>query len=325
MMKKYSCLLAVLLSVFMFVNLKAQEFPLVKYVPAGTEYVISVDVAKLRTLPVWEGLRNDPDSSQKINDILQDYRINPERIDQFMFVGGGKNLRGALMKVNIPENELVDNFKKLGGNRYSEGMVGEKSVVFVSTDESIPSERRKIGFLYLTPDTVLATEDVYFNKFLAGMEEAKLVKPEVIIPQNDVVAWSYINTKSINKSRKKGNANDMADMAVSGVNNVFAELKFTGADNKGIDLTAEANCRDENAVMLLNMQLAGLMTLGNSFLFTDNPQLGEEWLKKFKFTPSGKKLLGKLAFDGAFAEKLSEHFKEVAAKHVAPPDPGAGQ
>lgn len=324
MMKKYSCLLAVLLSVFMFVTLKAQEFPLLKYVPAGTEYVVSVDVAKLRSLPVWTGLRNDPDTSQKVNDILQDYRINPERIDQFMFVGGGKNLRGALMKVNIPENELVENFKKLGDNRFSQGMVGEKSVVFVTTDESIPSERRKIGFLYLAPDTVLATEDVYFNKFMAGIEEAKLAKPEIIVPKNDVVAWGYINTKSINKGRKK-NPNDMGEMALSGVNSVFSELNFTGPDNKGIDLTAEANCRDENAVMLLNMQLAGLLTLGNSFLFSDNPQLGEEWLKKFKFTPNGKKLSGKLAFDGAFAEKISAHFKEVSAKHMAPPDPGAGQ
>lgn len=324
-MKKYSCLLAVLLSVFMFLNLKAQEFPLLKYAPAGTEYVVAVDVAKLRTMPIWAGFRGDPDSNQKINDIMQDYRIDPERIDQFMFVGGGKNLRGALMKVNITESELVENFKKLGDSRYSQGMVGEKNVVFVTTDESIPSERRKIGFLYLTPDTLLATEDVYFNKFLAGMEEAKLSKPEMIIPKNDVVAWSYVNTKSINKNRKKGNSKDMADMALSGVNNIFAELNFTGPDNKGIDLSAEANCRDENAVMLLNMQITGFLTLGNSFLFSDNPQLGEEWLKKFKFTPNGKKLTGKLAFDGAFFEKLSAHFKELATKHVAPPDPGAGQ
>lgn len=324
MMKKYSCLLAVLFSAFMFVTLKAQEFPLVKYVPAGTEYVISVDVAKLRALPSWKEFRSNPDASQKINDIMQDYRIDPERIDQLMFVGGGKNLRGALLKVNIPENELVANFKKLGDSRYSEGMVGEKNVVFVTTDESIPSERRKIGFLYLTPDTVLATEDVYFNKFLAGMDEAKLVKPEIVVPQNDVMAWGYVNTKSINKNRKK-NSNDMGEMALGGVNNVFAELNFTGPKGKGVDLTAEASCRDENAVMLLNMQVAGLMTLGNSFLFSDNPQLGEEWLKKFKFTPNGKKLSGKLSFDDAFSEKLSEHFKEMAAKHMAPPDPGAGQ
>ena len=137
---------------------------LLKYIPAGTEYAVSVDADALRKLSFFKELSTNSDAKTFLEDFERDYNIRLEDCSELLFVGGGRRLRGMLAETRLSEQALASRLRKFGDRFSISGEGGRKLYCLLSAD-SIVSSRITIALTYLEPQVVLATEREYIARF----------------------------------------------------------------------------------------------------------------------------------------------------------------
>lgn len=80
-------------------SLRAAAPELLKFVPAGTEYLVSVNLERLREVPgLRAALESNEDVASRLAEFENTYNLKLEDCRQLLFVGGGKCLRGMLVE-----------------------------------------------------------------------------------------------------------------------------------------------------------------------------------------------------------------------------------
>ena len=82
----------------------AAENALLKYIPAGTEYTVSVNLANLRALPGYAEITRM--AKDQLEMFQTQYGISPESCSRLLFAGGGRKLRGLLIETTAPGAKL---------------------------------------------------------------------------------------------------------------------------------------------------------------------------------------------------------------------------
>lgn len=298
---------------------------LLKYIPAGTEYVVSVDVAALRQLPLFRTLAesDNPDVKAYRETFERDYSLRLDDCTELLFAGGGKRLRGLLAATQVPEQELAARLQR-HGERFSVSAEQGRRLYCLMSTESIPSRRRTIAATYLEPQTVLATEREYVAPFLAGLAAPAVSRARLAqAPAGDPPAWSFINVEALNAGKKK-KKNDLSGMILNGIRTIALTFDVTGGGT-GWRLAGDALCTDPGSAQLVAMQLPIYLQFGASLLFSDDPALGAEFLKQVKITPDQDRVRFELNVSQPLGERLKSYLESQAKKRVIPPDPVPGQ
>lgn len=293
---------------------------LLKYIPAGTEYVVSADVDALRKLPFFRKLveSDAPDAKAYREEFEGDHGFRIEDCSELLFVGGGKRLRGVLATTRVPERELAERFRKFGDRFSISGERGRQLYCLV-TDESIPAQRRTIAVTYFEPRLVLATEREYVAPFLAGLAAPAEARARLVqAPKGGPLAWSFINVQALRSGKKK--KNDLSGMMLNGIRTIDLNLEAVG-DGSAWRLNGNALCVDEASAQMAAMQLPVFLQLGAGMLFADDPALGAEFLRQVKVVPDRDRVVLELDVPKQLAERLGTFLESQAKKRIAPPDP----
>jgi|GEM_PF-2388342 len=317
--------LGLLLLVFAAAGAVAED-ALLKYIPSGTEYVVSVDVEALRKLPLFRNLAESDNSDVKAyrEGFENDWNLRLEDCRELLFAGGGKRLRGMLVATPVTEKELTDRLRGFGDRFSISGEQGRQVYCLVSND-SIPSQRRMIAATYLEPGVVLATEREYVAQFLAGLAvpaetRARLVRS----PEGAPLAWSHINVEALRAGKKK-KKNDFTGMLLNGIRTIALKFDAVGDGAAGWRLTGDALCVDAASAQMAAMQFPMLLQLGAGMLFMDDPALGAELLKQVRIAPDQDRVMLELNVSKPLADRLGRFLESQAKKRIAPPDPGLPQ
>lgn len=301
------------------------EDALLKYIPSGTEYVVSVDVEALRKLPLFRSLAESDNSDVKAyrEGFENDWNLRLEDCSKLLFAGGGKRLRGMLVGTPVTEKELTDRLRGFGDRFSISGERGKPVYCLVSND-SIPSQRRMIAATYLEPGIVLATEREYVAPFLAGLAvpaetRARLVRS----PEGAPLAWSHINVEALRAGKKK--KNDLTGMLLNGIRTIALKFDAVGDGAAGWRLTGDALCVDAASAQMAAMQFPMLLQLGAGMLFMDDQALGAELLKQVRIMPDQDRVMLELNVSKPLADRLGRFLESQAKKRIAPPDPGLPQ
>ncbi len=298
---------AMLLAVGFAFSLAAENL-LVKYVPAGTEYAVSINLANLRALPGYAELAENPAVKGQF-EMLRQYGITPESCSRLLFAGGGKKLRGLLIETTLPETKLAELLKAQPGS--STGAVEGRKAYFLQTDAAVTGEARKFGFLYLTPGVVLATEEEYFPQFLRGLAASEAVRKDLVeVPAGEPPVWGCFNLSSMLKKEKQ---NPMI-MFLYDIRRLLAGLTFP--EGQTAEIRAEALCTDPQSAQLVAQMVPGYMALGVQFAFADDPQLGTDFMKAIRCSVEGDRAIAVLTISNELAERL----KAFGQSKMMPPD-----
>ena len=304
--------------------LGAAEADLLRFIPAGVDYLVSVNVEKLLQSKGFESLRRQSDFLQdSISDFEDDYRLKLADCRRVIWVGGGRYIRGVLVETTVSEAALGERLEPLRKKkRFREASLRGKKVFVVKTGESIPTERREIVILYLTPTVVLASENGYLQYFLQGIDAPWQMKERFTSPAGDPLAWGFVSVQRLVQGSKK--KNPLQAGLLNGLRSVFGSVDLVG--NAGTDLLIQtaADCRDANSAQMLRGNVVNYLAIGSVLVFGDNPDLGAEVLSKIKISPKGNQLVGRALLEEPLLKRLGEYFGTQAAKRMIPPDPIPG-
>jgi len=313
--------LGLLLLVFAAAGAVAED-ALLKYIPSGTEYVVSVDVESLRKLPFFRNLAESDNSDAKAwrEGFENDWNLRLEDCSELLFAGGGKRLRGMLVATPVTEKELNGRLGKFGDRFSISGERGRQLYCLVSND-SIPSQRRTIAATYLEPGVVLATEREYVAQFLTGLTAPAEARARLVrSPEGAPLAWSYINVQALQAGTKK-KKNDFTGMLLNGIRTIALNFDVVGDGSAGWRLTGDALCVDSGSAQMAAMQFPVLLQLGASMLFMDDPALGADLLKQVRLAPDKDRVILELNVSKPLADRLGQYLESQAKKRIAPPDP----
>lgn len=293
---------------------------LLNFVPAGAEYVISVDAEALQKLTYFKNLTGSrSDARVFLEDFERNYNLRLSDCTDLLFVGGGSRLRGLLAETSVPEPELAQRLRRFGSRFSIEGEAGRK-LYCLRTDESIPGNRITVGVAYLGPRAVLATDRRYIAPFLTALAvPAEQRKTPLVTPKGEPLAWGFVDVGTILAGTKKSRA-DFGNAMLKGVNTVFAELNVIG-DGDSWRLDAAAQCDNARNARQFALLVPAYLQVGASLLFSDDPALGREFLQQLKIMPDGSRVILELAVSRSLAERLARYLELQAKKRIAPPDP----
>ena len=298
----------------------AAEDVMLKYLPTGTEYVVSADADALRKLPFVRNLLTSGNSDLKAyrENFERDYNLRLEDCSRLLWVGGGKRIRGMLAETRIPESALAARFRRFGDRFSISAERGRKLYCLESTD-SIPAARTTVALTYLTPGLVLATEQEYIAPFLNGLTAPGSNRlRQIRAPRGTPPAWSFINVGALTSGKKKQKS--FADVMLRGVRTIEIEFQ-PAADGFGWRLSGIAWCRDASQAAMVSMQVPMLLQLGAGLLFADDPALGADLLRRVKIAPDRDLVRFELDVSKSLAGRLGIFLENEAKKRIAPPDP----
>ncbi len=317
-MKSIRSAFGLLLLAFFAVSAVAEDV-LLKFVPAGTEYVVSVDVEALRKTSLLRPL--DASAAESGVDAIREefereHGFRLEDCSRLLFAGGGKRLRGMLVQTGVPEPVLTERLRKLG-DRFSTSTDQGRTFYHLLTTDSIPDLRRTITATYLAPDVILASEHKYIGPFLlAGLGKS----PTIQAAPGKPPVWSFFDIDAMTGGKKK-KKRDIAAILLNGVRTIRVELNTM--EKSGWKITGEALCKDAASARNAAMQLPLYLQFGASVLFADDPNLATELMNQLKVTPENERVRLELNIPGELADRIRGFLESQAAKRLAPPPPPA--
>lgn len=283
---------------------EATSNALLEYVPVATDYIVSVDLKELRSLPDYRSaVEANAAIKQQIAGMEKAYGIRLTDCSDLLFVGGGKKLRGLLCDVSISEAQFVQLLKS-SGNKLTAGTFAGKRIYFLQMESSLPELQRKLAFVYLAKNVLLATEDDYVAYFLSALKERR----NVSLPEGTSLMWGSISLESY-KDDLKESQDPVAGSISRGVKRFSARLDLTGVNRREFDLTVNAECKDANHAAMMSLVLPSAALMLNNFLFLDAPKLSEEIARKIKTRVDKNRVILSL--------QLPEELTLRAGKHLA--------
>lgn len=294
---------------------------LLKWIPAGTEYVVGVDADSLRSLSCFRELtENGSEAGEVLAEFERNYNLRFSDCADLLFVGGGSHLRGLLAQCKVPESELARRLRNFGSRFSLEGEAGRR-LYCVRAENPGGGNPVTVGAAYLAPDVVLATERKYVAPFFAALTvPAERRGSRIAGPAGEPLAWCSIDLKSILSRGRKKAPGDLGGALFKGVNLIYAEWNTIG-DGEFWRLDAIARCDDGKSAQRFAFAVPTWLQLGGSLLFSDDPVLGREFLKRVRVMPDGDRVILELEIPRPMAERLIRYFGEQAKKRIIPPDP----
>lgn len=158
---------------------------------------------------------------------------------------------------------------------------------------------------------VLATEEEYFPQFLRGLSASEELRRGLVeVPADEPPVWGCFNVASMLKKEKQ----NPGIMFLYDVRRDSGRTDVPGGDGCGIQggraLQQSAGGADDRTAG------AELHALGAQFAFAENPQLGADFLKAFRYSTEGTRTTVVLTVSDDLAGKL----QEFGQSKIMPPD-----
>lgn len=302
-------------------SLRAAAPELLKFVPAGTEYLVSVNLERLREVPgLRAALESNEEVASRLSEFENTYNLKLEECRQLMFAGGGKRLRGMLVATEVPEARLSSTLAALPGGRYSAAAAGERKVHYVTADRSVPEERVKLALCYLDAGSVLATEEPYLAHFLEGLKTDSAIRLAAVeVPAGNPVIWGFLNVRSLTAGNKRKAS--LFQVFFRDLRRVVWEIASGGEHGGALTLSATGTCRNEQSAALLNASLPGYLAMAANLLFAAEPALGGQVVNSLKSRVDGKKVYAELKLSEELTSSIGRYLKREAERRMMPPDP----
>ncbi len=309
--------LAGLLLVLTALTVSAVENKLLEFVPGGMEYLVAVDCSRLRSLPLYQQLAASPEFTEQRDQFESTFRVTPESCSSLIFVGGGKELRGAVLAVSVTEPQFAAALSGAPG-AFRKGKTMGHDVYYLTSDDSLPATRLTLAFTFLAPGVLLATEEVYLEPFLVGLAVDRRTK--VNPPEGSATAWCFIDLDSLMSNAGKRNNNPAAMILGRNIKTIAARIDFTGAEQRDLTLNAVTACRDKNAAALVAAMVPGYVGMFASTLFSDDPALAAAFMKSLKSEVAGSQAQFGFTLDEKMLTRIGEFARAMAEQHLTPPD-----
>ncbi len=302
-------------------SLRAAVPELLKFVPAGTEYLVSVNLERLREVPgLRAALESNEEAASRLSEFEKTYSLKLEDCRRLLFAGGGKRLRGMLVETELTEAELAASLAPLTGSRYSTAMAGERKIHYVTADRSVAADRIRLALCYLDAGSVLATEEPYLAHFLEGLNMDQAIRLAAVdAPSGDPVIWGFLNVRSLVSGRKQ-NAS-LFQVFFRDLRRVVWEIAAGGEHGGALTLAAAGTCRNEQSAALLNASLPGYLAMAVNLLFAADPALSGQVMKSLTSRVEGKKVYAELKFSEELTTSVGRYLKREAERRMMPPDP----
>ena len=253
-----------------------------------------------------------------------DFKLHDSFFDLNQTVLSWKSNRNGNVMIRkiriVPESELARRLRNFGSRFSLEGEAGRR-LYCVRAENPGGGNPVTVGAAYLAPDVVLATERKYVAPFFAALTvPAERRGSRIAGPAGEPLAWCSIDLKSILSRGRKKTPGDLGGALFKGVNLIYAEWNTIG-DGEFWRLDAIARCDDGKSAQRFAFAVPTWLQLGGSLLFSDDPVLGREFLKRVRVMPDGDRVILELEIPRPMAERLIRYFGEQAKKRIIPPDP----
>lgn len=308
---------------------------LLDFVPDNADLILGLRVMDSLNLPLVKELRqNDKEFAGKYTSFEKELEKNGLSVKDMppqavVFGRQDRAYWGIVMDATIPEArfvELLQTRLKSGYNiDYTVEKVNGQTVYCLENkpvkvgetlvDSGMLGQRdmKKVGVFYLKPDVALITD---YQEAGRVMDEIKKGTCKQFIDNSGInqqaVAW-IIYHPSKPDAKPDASVNGMPEQAAGSqpFNSMGMALNFNGAERKDIALDAVIDCKNQNSAAMMAMQAQGMVMLGLSSAFKDNPALAADVGNALKVQADGSKVKANLQLP----EKLHKQVKDYLIAH----------
>jgi hypothetical protein len=313
---------------------------LLDFVPDNADLILGLRVTDSLNLPLVKEMRqNDKEFAGKYTSFEKELEKNGLSIKDMppqavIFGRQDRAYWGIIMDATIPEARFVELLKtklKSGYNiDYTVEKVNGQTVYCLENkpvkvgetlvDSGMLGQRdmKKVGVFYLNPDVALITD---FQEAGRVMDEIKKGSCKQFVDNSGInqqaIAWIVYHPST--PSAKPANSGANPEQAsAQPFNSMGMALNFNGSEHKDIALDAVIDCKNQNSAAMMAMQAQGMVMLGLSSAFKDNPALAADVGNALKVQADGSKVKANLQMP----EKLHKQVKDYLMSHG--PDSPAG-
>ncbi|MFA6103757.1 MAG: hypothetical protein WC721_16315 [Victivallaceae bacterium] len=309
---------------------------LLDFVPDNADLILGLRVTDSLNLPLVKEMRaSDKDFAGKYTSFEKELEKNGLSVKDMppLAVIFGRQDRaywGIVMDATIPEARFVELLKtklKSGYNiDYTVEKVNGQTVYCLENkpvkvgetlvDSGMIGQRdmKKIGVFYLNPDVALITD---YQEAGRVMDEIKKGSCRQFIDASGInqqsLAWILYHPSM--PSARPADASSNGGMPEQAGPQPFKSmgmaLNFNGSEQKDIALDAVIDCKNKNSAAMMAMQAQGMVMLGLSSAFKDNPALAADVGNALKVQADGSKVKANLQLP----EKLHKQVKDYLMSH----------
>ena len=326
----------------LLVNVPAAS--LLDFVPDNADLILGLRVTDSLNLPLVKEMRqNDKEFAGKYTSFEKELEKNGLSVKDMppqavVFGRQDRAYWGIVMDATIPEAKFVELLKtkfKSGYNvEYTVEKVNGQTVYCLENkpvkvgetlvDSGMLGQRdmKKIGVFYLNPDVALVTD---FQEAGRVMDEIKKGNCKQFIDNSGInqqaLAWIIYHPSmpAARASDAAGNGMPEQASAAQPFKSMGMALTFNGSEQKDIALDAVIDCKNQNSAAMMAMQAQGMVMLGLSSAFKDNPALAADVGNALKVQADGSKVRANLQLP----EKLHKQVKDYLISH-SPDSQAAG-
>ncbi len=309
---------------------------LLDFVPDNADLILGLRVTDSLNLPLVKEMRlNDEEFAGKYTSFEKELEKNGLSVKDMppLAVVFGRQDRaywGIVMDATIPEARFVELLKtKIKGGYNIDYTVEKVSGQTVYCLENKPvkvgetlidsgmigqRDMKKLGVFYLKPDVAMITD---FQETSRVLDEIKKGNCRQFIDNSGInqqaLAWIVYHPSMALPKPAEASNNGMPEQAASPqpFNSMGMALNFNGSEQKDIMLDAIIDCKNQNSAAMMAMQAQGMVMLGLSSAFKDNPALAADVGNALKVQADGSKVKANLQLP----EKLHKQVKDYLISH----------
>lgn len=279
---------------------------LLKYVPSGAGYLISVD------LEASGILKAIPDRKEAFEE--QGAALLPEECSHLLVVGDGENLRGMLVETSLPEKFHAERLQTIG-ERFSISKEGDRTLYCVLSSDST---RPPIVLTYLDPTVFLVTQKQDLTPFLSDLAapEKERLAP-FPIPKGRPLFWIFYRVGSSDGGEKEEDG--LLSQVFNGGKTLFLERNLD-EDGTGWHMNGSALFVDAESAQRTAALLPAFLQLGMSPLFADDQVLWFDLVKQMPIVREKDRVILTWNVPGSLAERFNALVEFQKKKRIVPPE-----
>ncbi len=295
-------------------TLTAADSELLKQVPAGIDNLVFVNMERIRALKLLE-VGFSTGILGKLAELETNYHLKLDDCQALLLLSGGEELSGVIASTSLSEETLVEQLRKVGGNRYSAEPRGGKTIHFVTSSQ--PSQKNtpvRIGICFLKPGIILATEEVNLERMLTGTGTGSWQRSVASGSTVEPPIWGIMNVRMLiaGKSRRA----TMLQMFFHDLNRVDWTLDVPKGETDAMLLSGIGTCTDAQGATTLNDSLPSCLTLLVNMLLSSNPDLAETAVQTIKSRVNGNQIQGELILTSKMLVELINSLQQGLIRRV---------
>ncbi len=267
-----------------------QTPPLRSYAAKGAEIAVEADIAKLLQM---DFIRENPALLETVTNFEKESGINSADVRDILWVGtlSSKAMRALLLHSSRGEAELA------AAAKTAPKQIAGRNIYEFRTDTSVEELNRTIKLTFLAPDTVLASEDGYFEKYLSALQNGR--EEALFFVNSDAPLRLYMRPES-------GKGNDAVQALLKGVSLLFGSVR-PEQGNGGIVINLIAQCKNSKSARKVAMQSNMMLMMLLGGFFGEDQNLAQDVMSGIRISADNDRATAEMGVSPELAKRIQSY------------------